>query len=67
MLLCTEPFLGLAQAVAQGEGAQHVDIVVIDHPLGSIPEAALTARIEQAAAGVLEILQDTQDTAKGAS
>lgn len=50
--------------MAQGEGAHHVDIVVIDHPLGSIPEAALADRIEQAAAGVLEILQNTPETAQ---
>lgn len=56
--MCTEPFVGLARAVAQGAGHPQIDLIVIEHPLGSIPEAALTDRIEQATTQLLRLLDE---------
>lgn len=57
MLICTEPFLPLARAVARQEGMESLAIVTIPHPIGGLePEAldnALTAAVDSLAEAFL--------------
>lgn len=41
MLIATEPFLSLAEAIARQEGFDHLPIVTIPHPIGGVEPASL--------------------------
>jgi hypothetical protein len=62
VLVCTEPFLPLARAVARQEGLESLAVVTIPHPIGGMlpPQLddALNAAVEQVARGLLSDLTD---------
>ena len=55
-VICTEPFVSSANAMAKLGGIPDYPYVVLPHPLGSLSEEALRQRAIQAAPDVLQIL-----------
>jgi len=55
-VICTEPFVTSAEAMAKLGGIPDYPYVVVPHPLGSLDEAEVMARATQAAPDVLRIL-----------
>ena len=55
-VICTEPFMTSADAMAKLGGIPDYPYVILPHPLGSLSEEALRERAMQAAPEVLRIL-----------
>ena len=55
-VICTEPFINSAEAMAKLGGIPDYPYVVLPHPLGSLDESGLRERAIQAASDVLGIL-----------
>ena len=55
-VICTEPFVSSANAMAKLGGIADYPYVVVPHPLGSLSTEALRQRAIQAAPEVLQIL-----------
>jgi hypothetical protein len=55
-VICTEPFLTSADAMAKLGGIPDYPYVILPHPLGSLPDDRLRERAAQAAPDVLRIL-----------
>ncbi len=55
-VICTEPFINSAEAMAKLGGIPDYPYVVLPHPLGSLDESGLRERAMQAAPDVLGIL-----------
>ncbi len=55
-VICTEPFTSSARAMSQIGGIPDYPVVVLPHPLGSLPRELLWERAMQAAPEVLRIL-----------
>ena len=55
-VICTEPFISSAKAMAQIGGIPDYPYVVVPHPLGSLAPETLRERARQAAPEVLRIL-----------
>jgi hypothetical protein len=55
-VICTEPFVSSANAMAKLGGISDYPYVVVPHPLGSLTTEALRQRAVQAAPEVLRIL-----------
>ena len=55
-VICTEPFISSARAMARIGGIPDYPYVVLPHPLGSLTGEALRGRAIQAAPEVLRIL-----------
>ena len=55
-VICTEPFVSSANAMAKLGGIPDYPYVVVPHPLGSLTTDALRQRAIQAAPEVLRIL-----------
>ena len=55
-VICTEPFVSSANAMAKLGGIPDYPYVVVPHPLGSLSTEALRQRAIQAAPEVLQIL-----------
>ena len=55
-VICTEPFVSSADAMAKLGGVPDYPYVVLPHPLGSLDDTAIRARATQAAPDVLRIL-----------
>jgi hypothetical protein len=57
VLVCTEPFLPLARAVARQEGLESLAVVTIPHPIGGLAahelDEALAAAVDRVADGLL--------------
>ncbi len=55
-VICTEPFVTSADAMAKLGGIPDYPYVVLPHPLGSLDEAGIREKAAQAAPDVLRIL-----------
>ena len=55
-VICTEPFVTSADAMAKLGGIPNYPYVVLPHPLGSLDEAGIREKAAQAAPDVLRIL-----------
>ena len=55
-MICTEPFVSSAEAMAMLGGIPGYPYVMLPHPLGSLDQDALREKAIQAAPGVLQIL-----------
>ena len=55
-VICTEPFVSSADAMAKLGGIPDYPYAVLPHPLGSLDDAGIRARAIQAAPDVLRIL-----------
>ncbi len=55
-VICTEPFISSADAMAKLGGIPGFPYVILPHPLGSLPARELRGRAAQAAPEVLRIL-----------
>jgi hypothetical protein len=55
-VICTEPFISSANAMAKLGGIPDFPYVVLPHPLGSLPAEQLRDRAAQATPDVLRIL-----------
>ncbi len=55
-VICTEPFVSSANAMAKMGGIEDYPYVVVPHPLGSLSPELLRERAVQAAPDVLRIL-----------
>ena len=55
-VICTEPFVSSADAMAKMGGIEGYPYVVVPHPLGSLSPELLRERAVQAAPDVLRIL-----------
>ena len=55
-MICTEPFVSSADAMAKLGGIPGYPYAVLPHPLGSLDDAGIQARAIQAAPDVLRIL-----------
>lgn len=55
-MICTEPFVSSADAMAMLGGIQGYPYVMLPHPLGSLDQDALREKAIQAAPEVLQIL-----------
>jgi len=55
-VICTEPFVSSADAMAKLGGIPDYPYAVLPHPLGSLDDAGIRARATQAAPDVLRIL-----------
>ena len=55
-VICTEPFVTSADAMAKLGGIPDYPYAVLPHPLGSLDDAGIRARAIQAAPDVLRIL-----------
>lgn len=61
MLVCTEPFLPLARAVARQEGYESLAVVTIAHPIGGVEPERLDGALASAADAVAEALLSGPD------
>jgi hypothetical protein len=59
-VICSDPFLKLAQAQARVFGVPDLRLVVIPHPLGGIELAGVMARADAALPQVLELIGGTR-------
>jgi len=55
-VICTEPFISSADAMAKLGGIPDYPYAVLPHPLGSLDDAGIRERASQAAPDVLRIL-----------
>ena len=55
-VICTEPFISSADAMAKLGGIPDYPYAVLPHPLGSLDDAEIRERASQAAPDVLRIL-----------
>ena len=55
-VICTDPFITSADAMAKLGGIPDYPYVILPHPLGSLPPDRLRERAAQAAPDVLRIL-----------
>ena len=55
-VICTEPFITSADAMAKLGGIPDYPYITLPHPLGSLPTKRLRERAAQAAPDVLRIL-----------
>jgi hypothetical protein len=55
-VICTEPFISSADAMAKLGGIPDYPYVVLAHPLGSLDDSGIRERASQAAPDVLRIL-----------
>ena len=55
-MICTEPFVSSAEAMAMLGGIPGYSYVMLPHPLGSLDQDALREKAIQAAPEVLQIL-----------
>ena len=55
-VICTEPFISSADAMAKLGGIPDYPYVVLAHPLGSLDDTRIRERASQAAPDVLRIL-----------
>ena len=55
-VICTEPFVSSAKAMAQIGGISDYPFAVVPHPLGSLTQETLRERAVQAAPQVLQLL-----------
>jgi hypothetical protein len=55
-VICTEPFVSSADAMAKLGGIPDYPYVVLPHPLGSLDDSGIRERATQAAPEVLRIL-----------
>ncbi len=55
-VICTEPFIMTAKAMARARGRGDYPFAVIAHPIGSASEAELRARAEAALPQILRLL-----------
>lgn len=59
MILATEPFLGMARAVAESLDYPDARVVAVPHPVGGIDDQALADKIRPAADRIVEALLRT--------
>ena len=55
-LVCTQPFIPTARAIARVQGIPNYPFVALPHPLTSLDDAALTQRAREALPTVLSLL-----------
>ena len=55
-VLCTEKFAVTGQAMAAAQGAPEFPIVVVRHPIASLPAGEVDARADEVAERVVAIL-----------
>lgn len=59
--ILTRPFTATARAIARLRGIPEYPFVVIDHPIGSVDEAGLRARAQQAVTQIEAIILGKMD------
>jgi hypothetical protein len=57
-VICSEPFLGLAQTQARVFGVPDLQIIVIPHPLGGLDLEGVKARADVAAPQAVRLIKD---------
>jgi hypothetical protein len=56
VILATEPFMGMARAVAASLDYPDARIVAVEHPIGAIDDETLEAKIRSAAGRIADAL-----------
>ena len=56
MVVCTEPFVPTAKAMARIQGIPDYPFITLPHPLGSLTREEVKARAASALPGIIELL-----------
>ena len=60
-VICSEPFLGLAQTQARVFGVPDLKIILIPHPLGGLDPDGVKSRADVAAPQAVRLIKDMME------